>query len=284
MTSFIQEHCADGERICIQADIQQQKLIKDFLNVYLDCVKEKVLVRILKEAQRHLASTCVKASQVGYLVIAEKKTLDEIMGGKEELKHLMATSGLIEIGDNSKQMQIVTRGEGLLPKLQEKYNINLPLKTYYVQAQLYDDYIQLTLHQVVKIATAKEEEASTIIVQDRITSIEDIYDSLCRCILENIESDDADIDLVRLCEVHLENNTQVPFQQGNSCSLKCCTECLENLKKRLREVIVRIMSIIDYAYCFLFKRRLTAIFFILLCRLQCVTIILMRLCLTKRFS
>jgi hypothetical protein len=247
MTSFIQEHSADGEKICIQADIQQQKLIKEFLNVYLDCVKEKILVGILKKAHRHLESTCVKTSQVGYLVIAEKKILDEIMGGKEELKHLMATSGIIEIGDNSKQMQIVTQGEGLLPKLQERYNINLPLKTYYVQAQLYNDYIQLALHQVVKIATAKEEETSTIIVQDRIISIEDIYNSLCKCILENIESDDADIDLVSICEVHLENNTQVPFQQGNSCSLKCYTECLENLKKRLRQVIVRIMSIIDYA-------------------------------------
>jgi hypothetical protein len=112
--------------------MQQGNLVEEFLKVYFRCLNEKILVGILHKAHQQLESTYVKASQEGYLLIIEKRVLDEVMGGKEELKDLMVTSGILEKGDNSTQMQIVTQGEGLLSILQENHNINLPLKTYYV--------------------------------------------------------------------------------------------------------------------------------------------------------
>jgi exosome complex RNA-binding protein Rrp42 (RNase PH superfamily) len=46
--------------------------------------------------------------------------LDEIIGGKEEFRDMMISSGIIEKENNSRQVQIVTGGEGLLPILQKK--------------------------------------------------------------------------------------------------------------------------------------------------------------------
>jgi hypothetical protein len=245
MISFLKENCAVNEKICKKKNMQQGNLVKKFLNVYFRCLNEKILVGILHKAHQQLESTYVKASQEGYLLIVEKKVLDEVMGGKEELEDLMVTSGILGKGDNSPQMQIVTQGEGLLSILQENHNINLPLKTYYVQAHLYDNYIQLTLHQVVKIASSNDEEgASTIIVQDRMIPVEDIYDSLCKCMLENIESDDVDISLVTFGNLHQENRTKGLFQRGTLCSLECYTKCLTSLKKRLREAIVSLCQLL----------------------------------------
>jgi hypothetical protein len=47
------------------------------------------------------------------------------MGGKEEVRDMLATSGIVVEGDKSEQMQIITQGEGLLPIRQEKYNTSI---------------------------------------------------------------------------------------------------------------------------------------------------------------
>ncbi|KAG2199462.1 hypothetical protein INT47_011574 [Mucor saturninus] len=78
----------------------------------------------------------------------------------------------------------------------------LPIKSYFVLAQLNEEYIQLTLNQVVQTVT-DEEDAASIIIQDEIISIPSIYDSLCDHIWKHIGNISA---LITPCEEHEEDN------------------------------------------------------------------------------
>lgn len=54
----------------------------------------------------------------------------------------------------------------------------LNLKSYYLQAIIHEDYIQVTLNQVVRLE-APEVEAAAIIIQDSIIGIENFYYIIC---------------------------------------------------------------------------------------------------------
>lgn len=101
-------------------------------------------------------------------------------------------------------MQIFTQGEGLLPVLQEKYNLDLALKSYYLQVQFHEDYVQVTVNQVIRVAL-KEEEAAAIIRQDKTVSVRNVFGSLCNNIWKAIAvcSDEKKENLcIDYCEVH----------------------------------------------------------------------------------
>jgi hypothetical protein len=76
---------------------------------------------------------------------------DNFIGTKENLRELMYSNGMVQLAEEkSKDSQIITKVETLLPALQEKLNMDLPIKSYYVVAKVRCNYIQLTLNQVVK--------------------------------------------------------------------------------------------------------------------------------------
>lgn len=126
-----------------------------------------------------------------------------------------------EVGNNDdvkkkrifRKKRKITQGEGLLSLLQEKFKLSLPLKSYFVQAQLHEEFLQLILNQVVKLKSPKEEAAS-VIIQDQTIPIQNICDSLCANIWKSIGSCDGSIN-VNCCEMHKDNiNMESVYNQN----------------------------------------------------------------------
>lgn len=91
-------------------------------------------------------------------------------------------------------MLIIYGGEVLLPTLLHKTlvqasNIQLPLRSYYVQSEINDSYMQLNLYQVVELSTDKKEVASAITIKEKIIYFQDdMQDALCQNLWSHIQS------------------------------------------------------------------------------------------------
>jgi hypothetical protein len=178
-------------------EVYQQKYIKTFLMIYFGYLNEMILNNLSKKFSFE------ENRKIGYIFNIENRLLDEIFRSKEELNEILIASGIVKQGDESRKVRIFTHGEGLLPALQHRLHIDLPLKSYYVQAQLLKDYIQVSLNQVVKVASSKEEEASAIVIQNKTIPIENLYDSMCRNTWASyVESNDGNN--INRCELHEE--------------------------------------------------------------------------------
>lgn len=129
------------------------------------------------------------------------------------------TSSSMFGGRNLTNKDQVHSEEEVLPSWlqQQLIKSNLSLKSYFVQCQLHQDNIQLTLHQVVKVELVLEEKkVSTIVIQNILISIEDLYDSLCKSLWASIESSsNANNGLLIQCELPKKN---AYHQDGESCS------------------------------------------------------------------
>ncbi|GAA5798352.1 hypothetical protein HPULCUR_003754 [Helicostylum pulchrum] len=66
-------------------------------------------------------------------------------------------------------------------------------------AQLHEDYVQLTLNQVVTDSGLENEYQETVIIQEEIIPIPNIYDTLCFNMWSNITEDSC---LIQLCDTH----------------------------------------------------------------------------------
>jgi hypothetical protein len=170
---------------------------------------------ILDDLRKKLGDNLLESLHIGYLISIEKLVLDTCIETKDNLRELAMGCGLLKKSDDDKKFRIMTQGEGTLQRLQNEFDVDLPLKSYFVQAQLHENYVQLTLNQVVKIALLEEEEeTSAIILKDKIVAIKDIFDSLCRNIWEQLDSS-----LIDCCEEH----------QREGLELKCIL-VLQNYK------------------------------------------------------
>ncbi|KAI7876157.1 uncharacterized protein EV154DRAFT_68438 [Mucor mucedo] len=117
---------------------------------------------------------------LAYAISVDKWLLDNMFGTKEDLTELLFASGILQRNNHRRKAQIITRGEEILPAIEQKLtDFNFKMKSYFVVSQLHQTYIQLTLHQVV-IVSEDETSSTTIIVEDKIIQIEDVYDTLCK--------------------------------------------------------------------------------------------------------
>lgn len=140
---------------------------------------------------------------IGYVVSIEMILLDNIIGTKDDLRDIIYTSGLTHSEDNSKKLRIITQGEGYLPTIKEKLKLKLQLGSNFVLVQLHEDYIQLTLNQVVTESDVedKEEEQESIILLDKIIHVQNVYDSLCLNMWNNVLESCG---VIQLCDIHDE--------------------------------------------------------------------------------
>lgn len=169
--------------------------------MYLMYIQETVLVGL----PIYLDSS-KKDKKVGYVISVEKILLDNVIGSKEDFEDLIFSSGIIQKNDLSKKLKILTRGEGLLPVLQKYWKLKLPRLSRFILTQLSENYIQLTLNQVVKASILGEEdidEEKTIVIQDETIPIQNFYNSLCVNAWNHIVENN---DLIRLCNGHKESD------------------------------------------------------------------------------
>lgn len=123
---------------------------------------------------------------IGYAVSVNKNVLDNVLGSKQNLNELLYASGLVEKKNENRKAHIATYGEDILPALQYKLKyLEFKMKSYFVVAQVYSTHIQLTLHQVVRLSSS-EQSATTIIIEDEIIQTEDVYDTLCKRVWNNM--------------------------------------------------------------------------------------------------
>lgn len=136
---------------------------------------------------------------IGYAVSIEKIMLENIIGTKKDLQEAIYASGLINKSDVSKKLVVITQGEVLLPVIKRHVKLNFPLNTYFVLTQLHEDYIQLTLNRVVTNCSTEEKERESVVMQEEIIPIKNIYKSFCINMWENIVEESG---LTQLCDEH----------------------------------------------------------------------------------
>ncbi|KAI7870693.1 uncharacterized protein EV154DRAFT_121968 [Mucor mucedo] len=172
----------------------------------------------------------------------EKKLLDDIFGSKETLNEMLFASGILHNNNGFRKAEICTYGEEILPAIQQKLkDADFKMKLYFIVAQLHQKHIQLTLHQVVKLSTPAE-DAATIIIQDEILHIEDVYDTLCKNIWAALLSSNR----IDYCLKHM-NKGDDPHSLNSSEGYKA-------IYQRLKFYLMEVLSLshvgidMDYTY------------------------------------
>ncbi|GAA5812921.1 hypothetical protein MFLAVUS_006382 [Mucor flavus] len=185
------EKLSNGE---VLVSTNKPKYINAFILMYMIYIKEEILYKL----PDHLISDQSDA-KIGYAVSIEAMLLNDTIGTKDNLRDIIYASGLVPKDNDSKKLRITTQGERILPAIQKSLKLEFPLKSYFLLCQLHEDYVQLSLHQVVTASTSEEKEQESIIVQDEIAAIPNIYDSLCASMWCNLVQDSS---LIKLCEMH----------------------------------------------------------------------------------
>ncbi|GAA5800231.1 hypothetical protein HPULCUR_005656 [Helicostylum pulchrum] len=221
MKALLTKELFNGETLI---PTNKPKYIKAFILMYMIYIKEEILNKL----PDHLISNHTDM-KIGYAISVEAMLLNNTIGTKDSLQDIIFASGLVPKDDDSKKLRITMQGERILPAIQKPLKLQLSLKSYFLVCQLHEDYVQLSLHQVVTAPNSEEEEQESIIVQDEILAIPNIYDSLCTSMWQNLVQDSS---LIELCEMHItsdDNKILVLF------SSKTKTEFFANLKGHISD-------------------------------------------------
>ncbi|KAI8087077.1 hypothetical protein BDF21DRAFT_413689 [Thamnidium elegans] len=210
--------------------IKQKKFINAFMLMYMIYIKELICSSL--PSLLELDNTEIK---IGYAISIENILLDKIIGSKENLQNIVYTSGLIKENDNSRKLRIIKQGERLLPVIKKLLGVNLPINSFFVIAQLREDYIQLTMHKVV-IDPSSEDEQEAIIHEDEVIYIDNIYDSLCSHMWDNITKDSS---WIEFCNLHNSDEKNVTSEL---LSLKIQIEFANNFKHYISSHILGTSS------------------------------------------
>ncbi|KAI8087260.1 hypothetical protein BDF21DRAFT_414035 [Thamnidium elegans] len=184
--------CKNSHAEDLLVSTQQQIYIKTFTLLYMTYIKYIIAGKL---------STIVDPNmniQIGYAVSIEKVVLSRLFGTEEGLKGVIYASGLIQRDDSSKKLRIISQGKKLLPLIQQSLELKFPLKSFFIVARFYEDYVQLTLNQIVT-EFSLDDDQEVIIITDKIIHIPNIYDSLCLNMWNNIAEDSS---LIQLCDTH----------------------------------------------------------------------------------
>ncbi|GAA5812689.1 hypothetical protein MFLAVUS_006146 [Mucor flavus] len=219
------EKLSNGE---VLVSTNKPKYINAFILMYMIYIKEEILYKL----PDHLISDQSDAKIV-YAVSIEAMLLNDTIGTKDNLRDLIYASGLVPKDNDSKKLRITTQGERILPAIQKSLKLELPLKSYFLLCQLHEDYVQLSLHQVVTASTSEENEQESIIVQDEIAVIPNIYDSLCASMWRNLVQDSS---LIELCEMH---NTSDKSKIFGLFSSNIKAEFFANLKVHISDNVLQ---------------------------------------------
>ncbi|GAA5807753.1 hypothetical protein MFLAVUS_001130 [Mucor flavus] len=201
----IEQILKDSSKKKMVISVSQQRYIKNYVLEYLVYVKDAILSIISNADDKNV--------NIGYAVSIEKIMLENIIGTKKDLQEVMYASGLINKSDGSKKLVVITQGEVLIPVIKRHVKLDFPLNTYFVLAQLHEDYIQLTLNRVVTNCSVEEKES--VVMQEEIIPIKNIYKSLCINMWENIVEESS---LIQLCDEHKTcNDSEICqlFSMGN---------------------------------------------------------------------
>ncbi|KAI7894943.1 uncharacterized protein EV154DRAFT_477724 [Mucor mucedo] len=210
---------------CVFTD--QKKYIRLFLMMYWGYINGQIACRLQEHPQENLEKL-----KIGYFISIEKPLMDYVYGSKENFQKILLGSGILQERNETIKARIVTPEEiEILSIVQQKFNLNLPLKSYFLLAQLHDTYIQLTLKQVVQISSS-EKDASSILLDTRIIKIDSIDDTVCKYFWKHVKF----------------NFTKNMSMSHNKTSRNCCDiNSIQNHKNALAELKKYLMEMFSAA-------------------------------------
>ncbi|KAI9263593.1 hypothetical protein EDC94DRAFT_83857 [Helicostylum pulchrum] len=225
MKALLNKELSNGEALI---STYKPEYIKAFVLMYMIYIKEEILNKL----PDHLISDHTDM-KIGYAISIEAMLLNNTIGTKNSLQDIIFASGLVPKDDDSKKLRITTQGERILPAIQKSLKLKLSLKSYFLICQLHEDYVQLSLHQVVTAPNPEKKEQESIIVQDEILDIPNIYDSLCTTMWQNLVQDSS---LVELCEMHITSDDNKILDLFSS---KTKSELFANLKGHISDNVLQ---------------------------------------------
>ncbi|GAA5800284.1 hypothetical protein HPULCUR_005710 [Helicostylum pulchrum] len=225
MKAILTKDVSNGETLI---STYKPKYINAFVLMYMIYIKEEILNKL----PDHLISDRTDM-KIGYAISIEAMLLNNTIGTKDSLQDIIFASGLVPKDNDSKKLRITTQGERILPAIQKSLKPELSLKSYFLVCQLHEDYVQLSLHQVVTAPSSEEKEQESIIVQDEILDIPNIYDSLCTSMWQNLVQDSS---LIELCEMHITSDDNKILDLFSS---KTKTELFSNLKSHISDNVLQ---------------------------------------------
>ncbi|KAG2194690.1 hypothetical protein INT47_013065 [Mucor saturninus] len=195
-----------------------------FMITYLHCLNKQI-----EEKLESTVGSNWRANNIWYAVSMDKKLLDTVFGTIKKLEKSFFASRILGKDGELGKAKFCIRGEEILPAIQHKYqHLDFRLKSYFVVARISSKHIQLSLHQVVKLASPGEDPAS-IIIQDEMIHIDNVHDTLCKSIMKSIQVNCP----VDYCTTHKnEEATQYDFQ-----SFKIYSNIYQNLKPCVVELV-----------------------------------------------
>ncbi|KAI7888094.1 uncharacterized protein EV154DRAFT_321733 [Mucor mucedo] len=196
-----------------------------FMIIYLHCLNKQI-----EEKLESTVGSNWRNNKIWYGVSIDKNLSDNVFGTINKLEKSFFASGILGKDDDLRQAKFCTRGEEILPAIQHKYqHLDFNLKSYFVVAQISSKHIQLSLHQVVKLASPGEDPAS-IIIQDEMIHINDVYDTLCKNIMKSLQIDCQ----VDYCTTHnYGEDMQYDFQSS---------EIYSNVHRNLKPCVVELFE------------------------------------------
>jgi hypothetical protein len=178
---------------------QQKVYIKAFVEIYLLYLSVIISTKTLTIAGYN------ENMIIGYAVTIEKILLQRLYVTENDIRDMVYVTDMIKKDDSNKKLRIAVREEMLFPVIQQSFSLKFPVKSFFVIAQLYEDYVQLTLNQVVTESNNLDDEyQESIILQDEIIPIRNIYDDFCFYMWNNITKDKS---LIQLCDIHKGYNS-----------------------------------------------------------------------------
>ncbi|GAA5815403.1 hypothetical protein MFLAVUS_008911 [Mucor flavus] len=191
MKAILSKNLSTGEALI---STSRPKYIKAFIFMYIIYIKEEILNKLPDQQTSDHMDT-----KIGYAVSIEAMLLNNTIGNKDNLRDIIFASGLVSKDNDSKKLRITTQGERILTAIQKSLRLEFSLRSYFLLCQVHEDYVQLSLHQVVTASTSEEKEQESIIAQDEIVAIPNIYNSLCASMWRNLVQNSS---LIELCKMH----------------------------------------------------------------------------------
>ncbi|KAI7873145.1 uncharacterized protein EV154DRAFT_102827 [Mucor mucedo] len=203
-----------------------------FMITYLHCLHKQIEKKLESNV-----GTNWRANNIWYGISIDKNLLDTVFGSIKNLEQLFLASGILGKDDKLRKAKFCTRGEEILPAIQQKLvNLKFRMKSFFIVAQMSSKHIQLSLHQVVKLS-ASGEDAASIVIHDKIIHIDDVLDSLCKNIMKNMQVN-CPFDY---CTTHKnEEDAQYDFQ-----SFETFRNIYENLKSCVVELLKKNKANLD---------------------------------------
>jgi hypothetical protein len=215
-------------------EIKKQSLKITFIMIYLGILKHKINTFVNKKI---ITETIDSNKIIGYTLGVNAILFEKILRGSYSImKELSIASGFAKDGlDFKKNVRIITeREEQLLPILQRKSSANLPLKSFYAHARLYERYIHLSLNQVVMEDETPDINAKNIVIKSKtVTSLGNLHDLVCNNFWVGVHPNEyllADT----LCKRHNKSYSQSQEFSMNE---------LDVFKKKLAFVIKEVLAL-----------------------------------------